>query len=100
MSEFSDVERRDGEAVTSCTPRDVTGPYFAGHELPPSKKDSPMHVDSAATTELPKLNLPPDLLTEVKRGGPKAKTDFGVYGLNKPSLFGRLMEKLLGKGGH
>lgn len=58
-----------------------------------------MHIDSAVTNELPKLNLPQDLLTEVKRGGPKAKTDFGVEGLNKPSLFGRLVEKLLGKGG-
>ena len=37
------------------------------------------------------------MLTEVKRGGNKAKTDFGVEGLNKPSLFGRLVEKLVGK---
>lgn len=57
-----------------------------------------MHADSAATRELPKLNLPQELLSEVKRGGPKPKTDFGVEGLNKPSLFGRLVEKLLGKG--
>jgi hypothetical protein len=58
-----------------------------------------MHADSAVTAELPTLNLPQDLLTEVKRGGPKSKTDFGVEGLNKPSLLGRFMEKLLGKGG-
>jgi len=57
-----------------------------------------MQADTAGTAELPKLNIPQDLLTEVKRGGPKSKTDFGVYGLNKPSLFGRFMEKLLGKG--
>jgi hypothetical protein len=56
-----------------------------------------MHVDTAVTSELPKLNLPPELLTEVKRGGPRSKTDFGVEGLNKPSLFGRLVEKLVGK---
>ncbi len=56
-----------------------------------------MQLDTAVTAELPKLNLPPDLLTEVKRGGPKAKTDFGVEGLNKPSLIGRLVEKLVGK---
>ena len=55
-----------------------------------------MHADTAVTAELPKLNLPPDLLTEVKRGGPKARTDFGVEGLNKPSLFGRLVQKLVG----
>ena len=51
-----------------------------------------MH-DTAVTTELPKLNLPPELLTEVKRG--KAKTDYGIEGM-KPSLFGRFVEKLLG----
>ncbi len=56
-----------------------------------------MQADTAVTAELPKLNIPQDLLTEVKRGGPKSKTDFGVYGLNKPSLLGRFMEKLLGK---
>jgi hypothetical protein len=99
VSEFSDAKRRRSEAVNSCTPRKATGPYFAGHHSLNSKKDSTMHADSAATTELPKLNLPQELLTEVKRGGPKAKTDFGVEGLNKPSLFGRLVEKLLGKGG-
>jgi hypothetical protein len=51
-----------------------------------------MH-DTAVTTELPKLNLPPELLTEVKRG--KSKTDYGIEGM-KPSLFGRFVEKLLG----
>ncbi|HVW70603.1 MAG TPA: hypothetical protein VHB68_16610 [Steroidobacteraceae bacterium] len=55
-----------------------------------------MHADTAATTELPTLNLPQDLLTEVKRGGPRSKTDFGVEGMTKPSLLGRLVEKLLG----
>ncbi len=97
MSEFSDAERRNGEAVNSCTPSSAAGPYFAGSNSPPTKKDSKMHADTAVTAELPKLNLPPDLLTEVKRGGPKAKTDFGVEGLNKPSLIGRLVEKLVGK---
>ena len=57
-----------------------------------------MHADSAVTTELPKLNLPQELLTEVKRGG-KSKPDFGIESL-KPSLFGRLVEKLLGKSSH
>ena len=56
-----------------------------------------MIVDSAVTTELPKLNLPQELLTEVKRGG-RSKTDFGVEAM-KPSLFDRLVEKLLGKSG-
>ena len=58
-----------------------------------------MQADTAVTSELPKLNLPQDLLTEVKRGGPKARTDFGVEGLNKPSMFGRFVEKLMGKSG-
>jgi hypothetical protein len=56
-----------------------------------------MFSDSAVTTELPKLNIPQDLLTEVKRGG-KSKADFGVEAM-KPSLLDRFLEKLLGKGG-
>lgn len=59
-----------------------------------------MQADTAVTAELPQLNIPQDLLTEVKRRGPKAKTDFGVDSLNRPSLFGRFVEKLLGKSGH
>lgn len=100
MSEFSDAERHHGEAVNSCTTPDRVGPYFAATDSHLSKKDSKMmQADTAVTAELPKLNLPQDLLTEIKRGGPKSKTDFGVEGLNKPSLFGRFMEKLLGKPG-
>jgi hypothetical protein len=96
MSDSSDMERRPGEAVTSCTPPDAVGPYFAANHSPTSRKDSTMHADSAVTAELPKLNLPQDLLTEVKRGGPKSKTDFGIEAL-KPSLFGRFVEMLFGK---
>jgi hypothetical protein len=99
VSDFSDAERDHHEAVNSCTPPRGVGPYFAANDSPPSKKDSTMQADTAVTAELPKLNLPQDLVTEVKRGGPKARTDFGVEGLNKPSLFGRFVEKLLGKPG-
>jgi hypothetical protein len=97
VSEFSDEERRRGEAVNSCTPPGAVGPYFAANDSPTSRKDSTMHADSAVTTELPKLNLPQELLTEVKRGG-KSKTDYGVEAM-KPSLFDRFVEKLLGKSG-
>ena len=97
MSEISDVERQHSEAVNSCTPPASVGPYFAVSHSPPSRKDRQMQADTAMTTELPKLNIPQDLLTEVKRGGPKSKTGFNVDGLNKPSLFGRFVEKLLGK---
>jgi hypothetical protein len=92
VSDFSDTKRRHGEPVKSCTPSKATGPYFAASHTPPARKDSKMH-DTAVTTELPKLNLPPELLTEVKRG--KSKTDYGIEGM-KPSLFGRFVEKLLG----
>jgi hypothetical protein len=95
VSEFSDVKRRHGEAVKSCTPPEPVGPYFASNDSPTSRKDSTMHADSAVTTELPKLNLPQDLITEVKRGG-KSKINFGVEAM-KPSLFDRFVEKLLGK---
>jgi hypothetical protein len=89
------VERRRGEAVTSCTPREAVGPYFAHPHSPTSRKESTMQLDTAATTELPKLNLPPDLLTEVKRGG-KSKVSYHLESL-KPSLFDRFVQKLLGK---
>lgn len=56
-----------------------------------------MHVDSAATTELPKLNLPPELLTEVKRGS-KSKVNYELDSM-KHSFFSRFVEKLLGKSG-
>jgi hypothetical protein len=97
VSDFSDVEHRHDEAVKSCTPSRSVGPYFAATNSPPSKKDSTMQADTAVTAELPKLNLPPDLLTEVKRKG-KSKTDYGIEAM-KPSLFGRFVEMLFGKSG-
>lgn len=54
-----------------------------------------MHAEHA-TAEYPKLNLPADLLTEVNRRDATRKTDFRVEGW-KPSLLGRLIEKLAGK---
>ncbi len=53
-----------------------------------------MHAEPA-TVEVPKLILPPELVTEVRRRGSN-KTDFGVEGW-KPSLFGRLVAKLTGE---
>jgi len=50
-----------------------------------------------ATVEVPQLNLPADLLKEVSRTGKASRTDFRVEGW-KPSLFERLVEKLIGKG--
>jgi hypothetical protein len=97
MSEFSDVERHRSEAVNSCTPSASVGPYFAVSHSHALKEDRSMQADTAVTQELPKLNIPHDLLTEVKRGGPKSKTGFNIDGLNKPSLFGRFVEKLMGK---
>ena len=57
-----------------------------------------MHADSV-TTEVPTLQLPHDLVTEVSKraSSAKAKNDFRVEGW-KPSLFGRLVEKLVTKG--
>jgi len=98
MSEFSDVERHRNEAVNSCTPSASVGPYFAVSRSQALKEDRSMQADTAVTQELPKLNIPHDLLTEVKRGVPKSHS-FGVDGLSKPSLFGRLVEKLIGKSG-
>ena len=56
-----------------------------------------MQVDSAATTELPKLNIPTELLTEVRRGG-KSRVNYELDSM-KHSFFSRFVEKLLGKNG-
>ena len=54
-------------------------------------------ISEEATVEVPKLNLPPELLAEVARRHPsKRQTDFRVEGL-KPSLFERLA-RMLGLG--
>lgn len=50
-----------------------------------------------ATVEVPQLNLPADLLKEVSRNGRTNRTDFRIEGW-RPSLFDRLVEKLIGKG--
>ncbi len=58
-----------------------------------------MHAEHA-TVEVPKLNLPQDLLTEVSRSRVSRQTDYQIEGMKKPSLFGRLLEKLVGKSGN
>jgi hypothetical protein len=50
-----------------------------------------------ALAETQKLELPPDLLTALNNGSHKPRNDYGIEAL-KPSLFGRLLEKLLGSG--
>jgi len=49
-----------------------------------------------ATLEVPKLNLPPDLLAEVSRRNGARQTDYRIESL-KPSLLERLA-RLLGLG--
>jgi hypothetical protein len=54
-------------------------------------------ISEEATVEVPKLNLPPELLAELARRNPgKRQTDFRVEGL-KPSLLERLA-RMLGLG--
>ncbi|HKF96931.1 MAG TPA: hypothetical protein VKB20_01645 [Steroidobacteraceae bacterium] len=54
-------------------------------------------LSEEVTVEVPKLNLPPDLLAEVaRRNNGKRQSDFRVEGL-KPSLFERLA-RMLGLG--
>ena len=54
-------------------------------------------LSEEVTVEVPKLNLPPELLAEVARRQPsKRQTDYRVAGL-KPSWFGRLA-RMLGLG--
>ena len=59
-------------------------------------EDLPMHADSA-TAEVPALKLPPELVTELTKRASKPRHEFSVEGW-KPSLFGRLVEKLVSKG--
>ena len=53
-------------------------------------------LSEEVTVEVPKLNLPPDLLAEVARSHGKRQPDFRVEGL-RPSLFERLA-RMLGLG--
>jgi hypothetical protein len=46
-----------------------------------------------ATVDVPKLNLPADLVAEVRRRNKPNKTDFHIEGL-KPSLLERLARML------
>ncbi len=46
--------------------------------------------------EEPRLQLPADLLSELKRRGPTPRTDMQVEGW-KPSLLGRLVELFTGR---
>jgi len=59
------------------------------------RKEEPM-LSEEATVEVPKLNLPPELLAEVARRHGKRQPDFRVEGL-KPSLMERLA-RMLGLG--
>ncbi|HEY8509484.1 MAG TPA: hypothetical protein VIL32_14060 [Steroidobacteraceae bacterium] len=54
-----------------------------------------MHGDPAALAETTKLQLPPDLLAELQKLGPKRPNDLSVEGW-KPSLFTRIREALAG----
>ena len=53
-----------------------------------------MHAEPALT-DTQKLEIPTELLSALNSGAHKPRTDYGIEAL-KPSLFGRLVEKLLG----
>jgi hypothetical protein len=53
-----------------------------------------MHAEPALT-DTQKLEIPQDLMSALKTGAHKPKVDYGIEAL-KPSLLGRLIEKLLG----
>jgi hypothetical protein len=56
-----------------------------------------MHAEPAlADTE--KLKIPHDLLSALNSGAHKPKTDYGIEAL-KPSLLGRVLEKVFGPRG-
>ncbi len=53
-----------------------------------------MHAEPALA-DTQKLEIPHDLMSALQSGAHKPKTDYGIEAL-KPSLFGRLIEKLIG----
>jgi hypothetical protein len=53
-----------------------------------------MHAEPALA-DTQKLEIPQDLMSALKSGAHKPKTDYGIEAL-KPSFFGRLIEKLIG----
>lgn len=53
-----------------------------------------MHAEPSMADD-PKLDLPPDLLHALNSRKQKPRTDFRIEAL-KPSLFGRIVEKLIG----
>ena len=53
-----------------------------------------MHAEPALT-DTQKLEIPHELMSALKTGAHKPKVDYGIEAL-KPSLLGRLLEKLLG----
>jgi hypothetical protein len=53
-----------------------------------------MHAEPALS-DTQKLQLPQDLVSALAKRSRKPETDYGIEAL-KPSLFGRLIEKLIG----
>ena len=53
-----------------------------------------MHAEPSLT-DTQKLQLPPDLVSALAKRPRKPEMDYGIEAL-KPSLFGRLIEKLIG----
>ncbi|MDB6101710.1 MAG: hypothetical protein JWO52_1709 [Gammaproteobacteria bacterium] len=53
-----------------------------------------MHAEPALA-DTQKLEIPTELMRALNSGAHKPKTDYGIEAL-KPSLLGRLIEKLLG----
>jgi hypothetical protein len=60
-------------------------------------EDDKMHADPAMA-DTQKLELPHDLVAALNSRANKPSTDYGIESL-KPSLLGRLMEKLIGPRG-
>jgi hypothetical protein len=53
-----------------------------------------MHAEPALA-DTQKLELPPELVSALAKRSNKPEMDYGIEAL-KPSLFGRLIEKLIG----
>lgn len=64
--------------------------------MPSHFEDEEQRMQANHALEEPRLQLPADLLSELKRRGAAPRTDMHVEGW-KPSFLGRILELLSGK---
>jgi len=70
-------------------------PDMGGDAIKPERSFPKMRNDTAASGEF-KINIPPDVLAEVRRQGANPRSAMQVDGF-RPGIFGRLMNLVTGR---